>query len=307
VILTVTLNAALDTTYAVDLLTAGEVNPVTHVCTQAGGKGINVARVLRMLGHEAVITGLAGGPTGAAIRADLSDAGLPESLVPVAGDARRTVTVVEDGGLPTAFHERGPTIAPAEWARFLSMYRDLAARAAIVVLSGSLPPGVPRDAYAELIRLAPAAQTIVDTSGVPLELAVAAGPDVVKPNRSELVTTTGIMDPLEAALRLRDGGAHAVVASLGDAGLLALTPDGDWRARPPESVEGNPTGAGDACVAVLAAGLANGIPWRELLVQAVAVSAAAVACPVAGGFDTPTYGRLKRGVVLEEPHADTDR
>jgi tagatose 6-phosphate kinase len=303
-ILTVTLNAALDVTYAVDLLTPGDTHDVTHVGTQAGGKGINVARVLHLLGHEVVITGLAGGPTGTAIRTDLDGAGLPEALVEVAGDARRTVTVVEEDQHPTAFHEPGPTISPAEWANFLTAYRDLAARARLVVLSGSLPPGVPADAYAELIRLAPGALTIVDTSGAALRAAVAAKPDVIKPNRYEVMTDIEITEPAAAAARLRDRGARAVVASLGEEGLIALTPDGDWQAWSPASVAGNPTGAGDACVAALAAGLANGVEWPRILVEAVAISAAAVAYPVAGSFDMPTYRRLRPDVVLEELDAD---
>lgn len=306
-ILTVTLNAALDITYAVNALTPGETHDVTHVGTQAGGKGINVARVLHLLGHEVTVSGLAGGPTGAAIRADLADAGLSEALVEVAGDARRTITVVEQDEHPTAFHEPGPTISPAEWTHFLDVYRDLVTRARLVVMSGSLPPGVPVDAYAELIRLAPDALTIVDTSGAALRQAVTVRPDVVKPNRYEVMTEVGITEPAAAAARLRDRGARAVVASLGEEGLIALTPDGDWQAWSPASVDGNPTGAGDACVAALAAGLANGVGWQRILVEAVAISAAAVAYPVAGSFDMPTYRRLRPDVVLEELDADADR
>lgn len=305
-ILTVTLNAALDVTYRVGLLEAGETHRVDDVRSQAGGKGVNVARVLHALGHDVMITGLAGGPTGAAVRAELAAAGLAETLVPIAGDTRRTVTVVDDREA-TGFHEPGPRVSLAEWANFLAVYEELADRASVVVLSGSLPPGLPEDAYVQLILLTPTARTIVDTSGPPLAAAVTAHPDVIKPNRYELLSGTGIYRPREAAVRLRSEGARAVVASLGEGGLLALTPDGDWSARLEVPLQGNPTGAGDACVAALAAGLAAGTPWEELLVDAVALAAAAVVCPVAGTIDPRVYRRSRDEVVLEEAHAHADR
>lgn len=305
-ILTVTLNAALDVTYRTALLEPGETHRADVVRTQAGGKGVNVARVLHKLGHQVMITGFAGGPTGAAIRADLDTAGLPDELVPIEGDSRRTVTVVDDV-TATGLHEPGPGVSPAEWANFLATYEKLATGAEIVVLSGSLPPGIPHTAYAELIRLAPNTKSIVDTSGQALRAAVAAEPDVIKPNRWEVLSATGIYKPREAAELLRDGGARAVVTSLGEDGLFALTHDGDWSARLAIPVDGNPTGAGDACVAALAAGLLAGTPWRELLVDAVALAASAVVCAAAGDVDVPSYHRLRPEVELEELNAHADR
>jgi tagatose 6-phosphate kinase len=307
VILTVTLNAALDVTYRVPELLPGATHRVDGVVARAGGKGVNVARVLRALSHEALVTGLAGGTTGAAIRQDLASSGLPDELVPIAGEARRTVTVVDAaGGTATVFNEPGAAVTADEWAEFLAVYRDLVGRAAVVVLSGSLPPGVPQDAYAQLIRLAAGTTTILDTSGRPLLAGLPSGPDVIKPNADEL-GVAGANTPMDAAIRLRQAGAGAVVASLGPAGLLAVTGDGAWRATPPEPVVGNPTGAGDACVAALAAGLATGTPWPGVLVEAVAVSAAAVAAPVAGDIDPSAYRRLLPAIVVKELHAHADR
>jgi tagatose 6-phosphate kinase len=103
------------------------------------------------------------------------------------------------------------------------------------------------------------------------------------------------------------GRGGGVVASLVLDGILAVTGDGCWGAAPPEPIRGNPTGAGDACVAALAAGLAAGRPWPELLADAVALSGAAVACPLAGDVDLPTYRRLAPLVVVEVLDADPDR
>jgi len=115
---------------------------------------------------------------------------------------------------------------------------------------------------------------------------------------------TGVL--LTAARRLRDRGAGAVVVSLGAGGLLAVTGAGVWRARP-EPLRGNPTGAGDACVAALAAGLAAGTAWPALLADAVALSAAAVACPLAGEVDLDVYRRLAPAIEVEELDAHADR
>jgi tagatose 6-phosphate kinase len=303
VILTVTLNAALDVTYQVPALTVGASHRPSTVDTRAGGKGVNVARVLQALGHETTVSGLVGGQTGAAIRADVIVAGLREALFEMAGPSRRTVTIVSDGAA-TAINEPGPPVSISDWADFVGGYHQLADRASVVVLSGSLPGNLPADAYAQLIR-ATSTPTILDASGPPLLAGLAARPDVVKPNAAELVETTGLTDPVAAARTLLDRGARAVVASLGEAGLIAVTPEGVWRAAPPEPLRGNPTGAGDACVAALAAGLA--LDWPTRLAEAVAVSAAAVPCPLAGDIDLDTYRRLRPSVTVEELDAHADR
>jgi tagatose 6-phosphate kinase len=307
VILTVTLNAALDVTYHLPALVPGAAHRVEQTGARAGGKGVNVARVLHALGHDTQVTGFAGGETGRAIRADLAAAGIREALVEPAAAARRTVTVVStQDGVATSFNERGPLLSIEDWTGFVGRYHELASRADVVVLSGSLPPGLPDHAYAQLIG-ATRAPTVLDTSGGPLLEGVAAHPHVVKPNAEELAATTAVADPLAAARRLQSLGAGAVVASLGEAGLVAVTGDGVWRAAVPDPLRGNPTGAGDACVAALAAGLAAGTPWPALLADAVALSAAAVACPLAGDVDLGTYRRLAPLVGVEGPHAHADR
>ena len=310
-ILTVTLNAALDVTYRVPTLVPGGTHRATPTGARAGGKGVNVARVLHTLGHDTVATGFAGGETGRAIRDDLAAAGIREALVEPTAPARRTVTVVsEEDGSATAFNELGPQLSIEDWTRFTARYQELASRADVVVLSGSLAPGLPDHAYPQLIG-ATTTPTILDTSGAPLVDGVTAHPHVVKPNAEELAQAAArghdAEDPLSAARRLRALGAGAVIASLGAGGLLAVTADGCWRAAAPEPILGNPTGAGDACVAALAAGLAAGTPWPELLADAVALSGAAVACPLAGDVDLPTYRRLAPLVVVEVLDADPDR
>jgi tagatose 6-phosphate kinase len=189
-----------------------------------------------------------------------------------------------------------------------------------VVLSGSLPPGLPAGTYAELTAVAAGAgvPVLLDTSGEALLRGVAAGPAIVKPNLAELAAVTGRplrwpADPacgagsprgtgpvrldepdcaavLAAARWLRGQGAQAVVVSLGPAGLLAVAGDGAWHAVP-DPVDGNPTGAGDAVVAGLAHALALDHSWPERLRHAAALGAATTAAPVAGEFAAGDYQR----------------
>jgi tagatose 6-phosphate kinase len=303
VIITVTLNAALDVTYRVPSLRPHATHRVTHIAERPGGKGLNVARVLAALGRPAVVTGFAGGPAGAELRERLAeraaayDGLLTDALVPIAGTTRRTVGVVDDTtGDTTMFNEPGPTVTPSEWGLFLERYRALLAeeRTAAVALCGSLPPGLPVGAYAELVREARAAGVFVllDTSGEPLRRGLAARPDLIKPNAVELTGLTGFAEPARAAGDARRRGARAVAASLGEDGMLALTEEGGWQALPPARLAGNPTGAGDSAVAGLLSGLVEGLPWPDRLARAVALSAATVAAPAAGEYDPAVYAEL---------------
>ncbi|NWF28782.1 1-phosphofructokinase family hexose kinase [Streptomyces sp. PKU-EA00015] len=301
-ILTVTLNAALDVTYEVDALVPRGSHRVRASYERAGGKGVNVARILSALGTPATVTGLAGGPTGQLIRDELRAAGLRDELVPMAGDSRRTVTVVSrEDGEATVFNQPGPQVDPVSWADFAARFARLVREAAVVVLSGSLPPGLPSGAYTQLVRSAAGAgaATVLDASGPALLAALAAGPDVVKPNAAEIAEVTGHQDVVAAAEALRALGAQAVVASQGPEGLYAVTPQGACRATPPHRLSGNPTGAGDACVAALA----SGDPWPVRLREAVALSAAAVPCAVAGDVDADLYDQFRTTVSVENTHA----
>ncbi|MEU8824288.1 1-phosphofructokinase family hexose kinase [Streptomyces sp. NPDC048636] len=318
-ILTVTLNAALDITYRVPQLRPHTTHRVTDVAERPGGKGLNVARVLAALGHDTVVTGFAGGVTGTVLREGLAAltgggtgtgprrARIIDALVPIAGTTRRTIGVVDGStGDTTQLNEPGPLVTTPEWTDFLAGYARLLREAAAVALCGSLPPGVPVGTYAQLIREAHAAgvPTLLDTSGEPLRRGIAARPHMVKPNAAELAALTGATDPLRAARDARRRGARAVAASLGGDGMLAVTSQGTWRARPPLRLSGNPTGAGDSAVAGLLSGLVEEVPWPDRLARAVALSAAAVRAPVAGEFDRADYDELLGRVeVTEHPAA----
>jgi len=312
-ILVVTLNPALDVTHHVAGAEWAGVNRPHEVAVRPGGKGVNVARTLRALDTEVLITGLAGGPAGDAIAAGLAAAGLAADFTATAGETRRTFAVVDTRrGQTGLFNEPGPLVSATEYEHFRARYRSALAGSAAVVLSGSLPPGVPAAAYAELAQLAGAAgvPTVLDADGPALMLGATGGPAIVKPNLEELeravgrpLRRPGCTDPdpdavVRAAGELITAGAGAVVVSLGPAGLLAVTSEGIWQAAPPGPAPGNPTGAGDAAVAGLAHSLMHGHGWPDRLRHATALGTAAVAEPVAGEVSPGRYRELLAGISV---------
>jgi tagatose 6-phosphate kinase len=300
------LNPAVDVTYTVPTLTPGQSHRVGGVTRRAGGKGINVARVARQLGQNPLVIGLAGEAGSAVFVPQLSRHGISSDFVHVDGESRQTVTVVDEAGA-TVLNEPGPRISPHEWTRFFALFAERVAAAKVVVLSGSLPPGMPPTVYADLTSTARqgGAAVIVDADGDVLRKALAAEPDVVKPNAAEAAAVLGrpienARDARDAAESLRADGAKAAIVSLGPQGLVAAADDGSYRVRLPEPVDGNPTGAGDALVAVVARGLLRGLALPEVLCDAAAVSAAAVAIPYAGAFDPRLARRLRPNLTVEE-------
>ena len=313
-ILTLTPNPALDLTYLVDEVRVHGEHRVREVRAAAGGKGLNVARVLAALGVEASCAGPLGGGVGQELRELLEPVrGIRQVWTPISGITRRTVTVVGPGGA-TGFNEPGPAVTDDEVRTLREGLATLLAstdpRIEAVTLNGSLPPGVSGADLAQLVRvvLEQDRPVLVDTSGPALLAAARAGATVLKPNASEAIEATGADTPAAAGAALIEAGARTVVCSLGSEGLLALQrgdraggPHRAWRARLPEPLSGNPTGAGDALVAVLASQLlAAHKPLPDVLARAVAVSASAVTRPVAGEVDLELAAQLETTVEIEE-------
>lgn len=305
------LNPAVDITYQLPSVNWSGMNRPSSVHARPGGKGLNVARTLQSLEVAVLVMGLAGGINGAMVAAALDDLGVPATFTTVSGETRRTFAVVDTRAGDTAlFSEPGPDVTQAEFAAFCGEYKRNLPAFTAVVLSGSLPCGLPAGSYATLIGLATAAgvPVLLDAHGEALLRGAAAGPAIVKPNLAELeaVADTPLCAPQGAdravvaavASRLRGVGAQAVVTSLGPDGLLAVTEHGCWHATPPAAVAGNPTGAGDGVVAGLAHGLVLGRPWEERLRHAVALGTATAAAPVAGEFDLADYLRLLGEVTV---------
>lgn len=312
-ILTVTPNPAIDLTWCVGALSPGETQRVPAGVSRAGGKGLNVARVLHATAHRVTALATAGGSTGAELRADLSLSAIPHRLVPVTAPTRRTVTLVDDAtGEASVLAEVGRPLTRHEAAMFADLTVELGRTADAVAISGSLPPGFGPAVLGDIVErlVAEGIPVAVDTSGAGLLSAARAGARVLKPNRDELRAATGHDHPLEGARYLIGLGAKFVLVSLGAEGLVLVGSDSEHvHARLPRVLRGNPTGAGDAVVAAIASALASrkelagrtteAVCAREDLVRrSVAWSASAVLTPIAGSL-SPEHATLADEVVIE--------
>jgi tagatose 6-phosphate kinase len=305
-IVAVCLNPALDVTYHVDALVPGRAHRVRSARERAGGKGSNVAHVLAQLGEKVSLHGFAGGSRGARLRSALAGTGVEDRLTHVDGETRQSVAVVDAEDV-TVLNEPGPAVTSHEWEALVDAYTSALSGARVVVLAGSVPPGVPGDAYAHLVRLARRGDlpTVLDTGGAQLLAALAERPTVAAPNHHEVAEALGTPlrgadEALVAAEDLSSRSGGTAVVSVGRAGLVAATPRHRWRVAPPRVLDGNPTGAGDALTAALARGVADGRCLPEVLADAVALSGAAVVRPAAGEVDPATYDELRALCRVEE-------
>jgi 1-phosphofructokinase family hexose kinase len=305
-IVVVTPNPAVDVTYRVDEQRVGTTQRVRSVDRLPGGKGLNVARVLAAEGVETHSVLPLGGASGVWVADAVAALGLAATAVPVPGETRTTVTVVDDHAHPTMFGEPGPSVPPAAWAAVDEAVRALLPTADALVVSGSLPVGTAAEVVSPWITDAVAAGVLVvaDCSGPALLAAADAGATVCKPNREELAEATGLPDERDGALALLDRGAGMVVVSRGADGIAAHTRTEVVEVGAVPGVTGNPTGAGDAATAGLVLALTRDTtgydgpdaPDRAVLTTALrtaaAFGAAAVLRPVAGEVDRAAVHRF---------------
>jgi len=308
VIVTVTPNPSVDRTIEIDLLRRGEVHRATGGRVDPGGKGVNVSRALAANGHPTVAVQPSGGAEGSRLAALLAPEGVAVLPVPIAGSVRSNVTVVEPDGTTTKFNEAGPTLSADEVDALARAAVSAASRASWVVGSGSLPLGAPADFYAGLARRlrTTSARVAIDTSGRPLAEAVAAAPDLLKPNAEELAELTSahlgtLADVVKAAQGLRDRGVGAVLVSLGADGALLVEGDAVLHAHAAVDLVRSTVGAGDATLAGFLAGGAHG---AGALRTAVAYGAGAVRLP---GSAMPQPGDLNLDAVVVDTEPDLDR
>lgn len=287
-IITVTPNPALDVTVMLDTLRRGAVHRAHGSARRAGGKGVNVARVLTEQGIDATAALTVGGTIGDAVRTELEAAGVPSLLVPATSETRMTIALVD--GETTNVNEAGADPGDAAWDALHERIGALMTDGDVLVVSGSLPAGTDPQSVLRLLRLAHerGVPAIADMPGELLGEAIAAGATHVKPNRDELLAATGIAEPAEAARALAARGV-TVLASLDVEGMLLIGDDSHVGGALAQPLEGNTTGAGDAAVAALAAALSLGERDPAAIVRrCVLWSAAAVLHPLAGSIGDPS-------------------
>lgn len=307
VVLTVTLNPAVDVTTAVARFQPRRTFRECPQFINAGGKGINVSRILHRLGVQTLAIGIAGGQAGEWIQGLLNEEGIPNEFVKAGGESRMNLTILDtQSGIRTRLLSVGPRLKAQEIKNFQKLYKRRIRRSAMVVLSGRNALGAPEDFYARLIRLAKRSQVpaVLDTSGVPFKKALEAAPFMVKPNLTEarevlecrLDTAAKIKKAVE---RFHRFGVEIVVISMNKDGAVVSGGRGIRRIRPPRVTVRNDVGCGDALIGGFLDGYLRGMSLEDTLRRAVACAAANAGNWTPGLIRRADLIKLSRGVRLE--------
>lgn len=330
-IVSVTLNASLDKTYSVSEFAVGHDIVAEQAVASPGGKGLNVASFTHLLGAQAVATGIVAGHTGRHILELLASRDIPADFVTVSGESRSCHIFYDPRARTlTQVREPGPTVDDAARRAIVVKVRELAEKNRIVVLSGSVPPGLGDDVYRELVAVAKqaGARVVLDAAGQPLALGLEAGPYMIKPNQAELAqlaqqlglssagpkgpmstsvyegTCTSPLDPpsdennvrqwaAEIGGRLHERfGIPLVVASLGPLGAVVVADGHVFSAVPPAITPINTVSCGDALVAGIVVGWQRGLPLGESVRLGIAASAAKALQFNTGYFELSDVHRL---------------
>ena len=305
-ILTITLNPSVDRTVSVPELVVGEVNVISFVRDDPGGKGVNVSRALTAQGFETTAIIVGGGDQATWLENQLHKHNVQTVMINVADRIRTNLTVMDNEGRTTKLNERGPELDISVLDRIEQEISSRVKPGDWVVMAGRLPRGLPDDSYARLVRVAHAngAKAAVDSDGASLASAVAAGPDLIKPNVHELSGLVGgplksFGDVVRSSRTLREKGVGAVLCSMGPDGALYIGEE-IAHVAPTADIAGSTVGAGDT---LLAGFLANGAN-ASALEAAVQWSAAAIRLP---GTGVPTTAQAKVEPVVVSTEVTLDR
>lgn len=265
-ILTVTANPAVDVAYFVESFNMGEVHRPLKTVTTAGGKGLNVARVVSTLGEDVVAMGFIGGANGAFIESETERLGIGNAFTKIKGETRRNIDIIDAKGSCGEMLEQGPEISPEEKAAFLCQYAENVKKCDFICASGSLPRGIDGDFYRELIRIARESnkKILVDTSGSALESVIEEKPFMIKPNKDELSRLAGCYihsdDSIGNALKLLYAkGVELPFVTLGGDGGALYDGRALYKFIIPKIKIKNTVGSGDSTVAGFAVGLCRGM------------------------------------------------
>lgn len=305
-ILTVTPNAAIDKTYTVENFGLDRVHRPSASRTVAGGKGINVVRVLRELGQDGIATGFIGGRNGDAIIDKLNDEGMRHDFLHVQDESRLCIAIMDPTtGTQTEINENGPQITIDEINLMFDKISRFVVGKEYIVLCGSCPPGVPFSFYGDIIEIAKKAgvKAVLDTSGDHLREAIKAGPYMVKPNITELCQLADrelftLEEISNAAKSLKQYGVEITAVTMGRSGAMVTDGFQAWQAVPPVIEFASAVGSGDSYVAA----------FLDSLIRNEHISNALVAGTAAGAANATTYGagfcskesimEIRQGVTL---------
>lgn len=305
-ITTVTLNASIDKAYHMkEKIQNGTVMRVASTRNSAGGKGLNVARVVYLCGEDVLATGLVGGYNGQYLEALLDQDGIAHDFEHIKGETRSCINILDPEWGSTEYLEAGCEVTPEEEASFLAHFETIVQKSEIIAISGSAPQGVAKNIYAQMIASAKEAGKIVilDTSGVFLQQGIKACPTMVKPNQEELeaffqTTIQTVEDLVFYAKKLYEMGIAYVVISLGGDGALMVCEDGIFQGIPPKVDVVNTVGCGDSMVGAFAVALSRKYDAQKALKYAVASATANAMSSETGSFERAVSQKLMEEVVI---------
>lgn len=304
-ILTLTCNPAVDKTYNTTGIIIGQVNRMRDLLNVAGGKGINVTKVLRQFGAQVTATGFLGGYTGDFIEDALQKINVSTEFTRIRNMTRSNMNIIGDDGYVTEILEPGPHIAAFEKDLFLDRFKELAPKSQCVVMSGSLAEGLSDDFYAKLIALCneSGVKVFLDTSKEPLRNGIEQKPYCIKPNRKELEYIAGRKlsteaEIIQAAYAYVKAGVTKVVVSMGDKGLLEVTKRKVIKAVPPRIQAVNTVGSGDCVVAAMVLGFVQGMGEEDTMQLAAGISAANATTIESGVIPRDTMEEIIKNVTI---------
>lgn len=307
-ILSVTLNPCVDHVLFVDQLLVGDTNRIVRTETDAGGKGVNLSRVVAELGGKTTATGFLGGGPGAYVRKVLDLQGVEHDFVEVGLDTRMNFSVEQASGAPpTTLNDKGPKIKVEEWAALIEHVRAYSNKASWVALGGSLPPGVPPDAYAILTGIAKeeGAKVLLDADGEPMKLGMHAKPTMIKPNSKEAARLLNRpVDTTEAAVQAANElltlGLEIAIVSRGVDGAVLASGDEAWIGYTPAVEAKSTIGSGDSLLGGFLYGLVSNLGLEKAFALGLASGAATAATDGSEIARKPVIDRLLPNARVEK-------
>lgn len=306
-ILTVTLNPAVDKTYTTRNVIVGHVNRMNTSVKIAGGKGVNVTKILSQYGCDVMATGFLGGHSGRFIEEELEKREVECHFIQTAEETRSNMNIIADDGYVTEILEPGPKISREEQEQFMKQYEELLDKSGLVILSGSVARGIQTDIYAKLIRSAAQRNVPVylDSSGESLKFGILAKPNLIKPNWKELEYIMGHKirnreEIIEAAAFLHGEGISRVIVSMGSKGLISVTQSGTYFARAEGINAVNTVGCGDSVVASYAIGAVKKESEEQTIRRACAISAANATTLESANIPMETAEALLNNIIVEK-------
>lgn len=305
-ITTVTLNTSIDKAYHMtQKIENGTVMRVAETHNSAGGKGLNVARVIRLCGSDTKAAGLAGGYNGQYLESLLDADGISYEFEHINGETRSCINILDPGYGSTEYLEGGCEVTEKEKTAFLERFPEIIRDSDVVTISGSAPRGMGRDIYQKMIRIVKnlGKKVILDTSGEYLEKGLESLPTMVKPNQDEIEMLFDIKvrsqeDVIRYAQKIYEKGIPYVVISLGGDGALLVCEKGIYQGMPPKIEVVNTVGCGDSMVGAFAVAMERTMEPEDALKYAVAVASANALSTNTGTFDPEKRDEILQNVEI---------